>query len=66
MKIPGYVPDKQRIILELFRHTDMKPIFESLHAKTGMSNSVDIVKLALRKLDASLPPLPAPTAPTAK
>ncbi|RVD58888.1 hypothetical protein EN866_19390 [Mesorhizobium sp. M2D.F.Ca.ET.223.01.1.1] len=59
----GYDPTKKRIVLEVDRQPEIRETLARLHHKTGMNNSVDIVRLALKQLDANLPSPPKDAPP---
>ncbi|MBZ9975507.1 hypothetical protein [Mesorhizobium sp. BR-1-1-10] len=61
-KTVGYDVDKKRVVLEMFRHPDLREVMTRLHDKTGMVSSIDIIRLALKQLDANLPAAPKPQA----
>ncbi|MER8646764.1 MULTISPECIES: hypothetical protein [unclassified Mesorhizobium] len=53
-------PTKKRVLLEFARSPEIQAVLARLHHKTSMANSVDIVRLALKQLDANLAPPAAP------
>ncbi len=55
----GYNPNRKRIVLEIDRQPDIRDVIARLHHKTGINNSADIIRLALKQLDANLPAAPA-------
>ena len=55
-KLPGQdTAGKRRVVLELWRHEELRQLVERLHRKTGMRSTIDLIRMALKNLDANLP-----------
>ncbi|RWE44213.1 hypothetical protein [Mesorhizobium sp.] len=52
---PTQEKPKRRVVLELYRHEELRTLFEILHRKTGMRSSIDIIRIALKNFNANLP-----------
>lgn len=54
-KAPAKEQPKRRVVLELFRHEELRTLIDTLHRKTGMRSSIDIIRMALKNFNANLP-----------